>query len=404
MNTINAMKTAFCEEIEVMRSGHSMPYHKLSLMISLVTAVIFSILLQHQVVFDGYIAVIDLDSSRYSRELIQKLDASSYIEVTEVFRNPVAVNALLMHDRNIGGLYIPKNLERNLMNGQRSMKLGYYADYTNSAQNGVAIETLNEIISEQGAEVAAPKIAAMGNLSQDTTVNMLAPMSLGVRRLSDPVYSSTNAFVIAITIFFSSLYLGLSTLMITGRLNVTGQFERCLKMGIASWFARLMPYVFFYASGLAVAFCVLINFGQLRFEGNWLFYLLTIITTGMCIGMIALILSWNSTNPGAGAGFMILFVPPGFILGGSTMAIPFLTDWVKTISDIWPLVWQYSFLRDIAQRGDFQLGVAGVYGCYMIYASVLGLILVWRWHRSMKKMQEQQIGDIDALHFEMNKN
>lgn len=31
------------------------------------------------------------------------------------------------------------------MNGQRSMKLGYYADYTNSAQNGVAIETLNEI-------------------------------------------------------------------------------------------------------------------------------------------------------------------------------------------------------------------------------------------------------------------
>ena len=360
MNTINAMKTAFCEEIEVMRSGHSMPYHKLSLMISLVTAVIFSILLQHQVVFDGHIAVIDLDSSRYSRELIQKLDASSYIEVTEVFRN--------------------------------------------SAQNGVAIETLNEIISEQGAEVAAPKIAAMGNLSQDTTVNMLAPMSLGVRRLSDPVYSSTNAFVIAITIFFSSLYLGLSTLMITGRLNVTGQFERCLKMGIASWFARLMPYVFFYASGLAVAFCVLINFGQLRFEGNWLFYLLTIITTGMCIGMIALILSWNSTNPGAGAGFMILFVPPGFILGGSTMAIPFLTDWVKTISDIWPLVWQYSFLRDIAQRGDFQLGVAGVYGCYMIYASVLGLILVWRWHRSMKKIQEQQTGDIDVLHFEMNKN
>ena len=31
MNTINAMKMAFCEEIEVMRSGHSMPYHKLSL-------------------------------------------------------------------------------------------------------------------------------------------------------------------------------------------------------------------------------------------------------------------------------------------------------------------------------------------------------------------------------------
>ncbi|MCI6796511.1 MAG: ABC transporter permease [Succinatimonas sp.] len=404
MNTINAMKMAFCEEIEVMRSGHSMPYHKLSLMVSLVTAIVFSILLQHQVVFDGHIAVIDLDSSSYSRELIQKLDASSYIEIIEVYRNPVNVSALLMHDRNIGVLYIPKNLEKNLMNGQRSMKLGYYADYTNSAQNGVAIETLNEIISEQNATVAAPKIAAMGSLSGDATANMLSPMSLGIRRLSDPVYSSTNAFVIAITIFFSSLYLGLSTLMITGRINVTGQFERCLKMGVASWFARLMPYVFFYATGLCVAFCVLINFGQLRFEGNWLFYLLTIITTGMCIGMIALILSWNSSNPGSGAGFMILFVPPGFILGGSTMAIPFLTDWVKAISDIWPLVWQYSFLRDIAQRGEFQLGVVGVYGCYLVYASILALVLIWRWHGSMKKMQIRQAGDVDALHFEPNKN
>lgn len=109
MNTINAMKMAFCEEIEVMRSGHSMPYHKLSLMVSLVTAIVFAILLQHQVVFDGHIAVIDLDSSSYSRELIQKLDASSYIEITEVYRNPVNVSALLMHDRNIGVLYIPKN-------------------------------------------------------------------------------------------------------------------------------------------------------------------------------------------------------------------------------------------------------------------------------------------------------
>ena len=86
MNTINAMKMAFCEEIEVMRSGHSMPYHKLSLMVSLVTAIVFAILLQHQVVFDGHIAVIDLDSSSYSRELIQKLDASSYIEITEVYQ------------------------------------------------------------------------------------------------------------------------------------------------------------------------------------------------------------------------------------------------------------------------------------------------------------------------------
>lgn len=400
MSAIKQMVQAFCEELEVMRSGNSMPYHKLALMVALVTSLVFSILLQHEVVFDGHIAVIDLDDSRYSQTLIQKLDSSPFIRITQVYHNPVDVNSLLLGDRNIGVLLLPQNLEKDLQNGRSSINIGYFADHTNPAQNGTAIETLNEVLGEEGAGFAAPRIAAMGATSEQSIEASISPMRLVQRRVSDPVYSATNAFVIAIMIFFCSLYLGLSTLMITGRLRISHQFERAVAMGPWSFFARLLPYVLCYMTGITLAICVLVNFGQMRFVGNYLFFLLTLFVTGMSIGMIALFLSWNCPHPGLGASFMILFVPPGFILGGSTMAIPFLNDWVRMLSNIWPLVWEYSFLRDIAQRGGNMSGVVTMLGWYLAYASVLGLLVTWRWHRSARLQEAPRTTDINELHFE----
>lgn len=72
MTTIDAMKQAFFEEVAAMRSGHSMPYHKVALMIALVTCLFFCIFLQHQIAFDGRIAIIDLDNSRYSQRACAK--------------------------------------------------------------------------------------------------------------------------------------------------------------------------------------------------------------------------------------------------------------------------------------------------------------------------------------------
>ncbi len=52
MNVINTILSSVFEEIDAMRSGRFMPYHKISLMIALVTCLIFSVALSHQVVFN----------------------------------------------------------------------------------------------------------------------------------------------------------------------------------------------------------------------------------------------------------------------------------------------------------------------------------------------------------------
>lgn len=55
-----------------MFSGRFPPYHKMGIAVALITIVAFSIILSHDVVFEAPVAVIDLDQSRWSAELIEK--------------------------------------------------------------------------------------------------------------------------------------------------------------------------------------------------------------------------------------------------------------------------------------------------------------------------------------------
>ncbi|MBR1694091.1 MAG: ABC transporter permease, partial [Selenomonas sp.] len=64
------------DEIKFLFSGQGMPYEKVCLMVAMVITVIMSLLLSGNIAKDAKVAVIDLDNSAYSRELINHIDAS----------------------------------------------------------------------------------------------------------------------------------------------------------------------------------------------------------------------------------------------------------------------------------------------------------------------------------------
>lgn len=383
---MNKIMLSIIEEVQAMRSGLFPPYHKMALMMATLTCVIFSILFSHGVVIEGKISVIDLDHSSFSQELIEQINASAYIDVADVYHSPVNPAALTVHEHNLGVLYLPQNLEKDLSNGHRQINLGYLADYSNEAQNASVIEELNAIVGQISGQMAGISVARMG-LAENETQAAISPFAVKVRRLFDPVYSATNTTVTSFIYFFSSLYLGITTLMIMGRLHQSGMFETVLARGPLAMMARLLPYALFYTTAITLMYALLILFGQLRFDGSYLLFLPSVFMTAMCIGLIALFMSWNTGNPGEGASFMILIVPPGFIMGGATMAIGFLPEWAYTASHAFPLVWGYKIYRDIALRGQDFLEMTGIYGMFLLYMLVLMLAVTYRWYRSCHRVQ-----------------
>ena len=62
------------------------PYHKTAIAVAAVTTVLFSIVFAHSTIFEGRIAVVDLDHSKLSTELIEQINTNSYIRELPVER------------------------------------------------------------------------------------------------------------------------------------------------------------------------------------------------------------------------------------------------------------------------------------------------------------------------------
>ena len=63
---MNEILSSIVAEVQAMRSGKFIPYHKMAAAVALIVTVIFSVIFSHSTVFEGRISVIDLDGSKAS--------------------------------------------------------------------------------------------------------------------------------------------------------------------------------------------------------------------------------------------------------------------------------------------------------------------------------------------------
>ena len=93
------------DELRYLFSGQGMPYEKVAVMVAVVITVFMTVLLGNNFAKDAHIAVIDLDNSKYSHEIIDKLNASQYMKVTAVLNTPAEPKTLFYRDQNVAVVY-----------------------------------------------------------------------------------------------------------------------------------------------------------------------------------------------------------------------------------------------------------------------------------------------------------
>lgn len=362
------------EEIDAMTSGHFVPYHILSVLVSIIATLFFSAVFVQNTIYDGKIAVIDLDQSQTSTTLIEKLDASRYIEVARVTHHAIEPTSILMRDRYLGVLYIGPHFEKNLVRGDQSVSIGYFADSANMSQNSAISANLNSIIAQATA---------------DFTSKSSASVSVVTRNLFNVTGTYTNTIMSGFLFFFPSIYLGITVLMLMGRLHVTGLWrETILNRGFSALLARLIPYAFFYTATITFCLGILVIFNDLRFVGSIWGFLPVMFLTAFAVGLCAMILTFNATTPASGSAFMIFIVPPGFILGGITVATALLPEWCQLFSHLFPLTWLFAFYRDIALRGVEMSALISTYGAFLLYLTALATIVAAKYFKAQKVLLE----------------
>ncbi len=363
-------------ELNFLFSGKGMPYEKVCLMVAMIITVFLSVVLGGNFAKDTPVVVIDLDNSHYSRTFIDNMNASQYIKVTSVFNNAVDPEIFFYRDDAAAVVYIPRELEKNVNTGVTA-PIGVFYDNTNTALTADVKNILNEIVATENAKLA-------GNYSG-------GGLSLRDRNLFNPSGSTENAQTEGFLFFFGSMFFVFATIGMVPRLRMTHELDAILLNG-TPWdlVLRLVPYGLGLLTSFVVGMAVLRVWGDMVFSGELLSFLFIQFFFILAVGMLSLLFGWNAANPGIASSRMILFIPGGFILGGVTSPLTHLSPWVVTLSHIFPLTWEFHFVRDIVMRGATLTDLSKEVGMFFVYVGIIAVILVLRFYKGKKEMLAQK--------------
>ena len=378
MGFINSLK----DETKFLFSGKGMPYEKVCLTVAMIISVFLSVLLAGNFAKDAPVIVIDLDNSKYSRELVTQIDSSEYMRVKAVINVATNPEELFYRDEADAVIYLPEGLEKNFYSGNSS-PVGIFYDNSNTAQTADIKIAMNELLAINNA---------MMNGSSGGLV-------LNDRNLFNPAGSTSNTQTLGFLFFFGSMFFVFATIGMVPRLRLTKQLDKILLDG-TPWdlLGRILPYAACMVVSFFFGMAILRIWGDLVFSGRVVDFLLIQIVYAVMLGMMSVLIGWTAQNPGIASSRMILFIPGGFILGGVTSPLSHLSSWVVTASHIFPLTWEFHFTRDIIQRGATLAQISSEIGAFMIYVAIVAILLSLRFQTKrndlIKARQEETLQGI----------
>ncbi len=372
---INSLKN----EIKYLFSGLGMPYEKLSLIVAIFVTVFFSIYLGNNTTRDVAVAVIDLDHSRYSQELVSKIDSSPNMRVSSVVYTTQEPKKFLAQDKNFAVIVLPKDLERNHYSGQAA-SIGLFADNSNTSLSATIRSAINNLVALENSN-----ITVSGSSSS-------SGMVLNERLLFNPVSSTCNSTTQGFLFMFSSMFFTLATIGMVPRLRETGEWNEILKSGNPMMLAiRLLPYMGCLFVALFVGMAVLRLFGDMVISGTIWEFVITQCFYLPALGLMTLLFGWGAANPGVAGGRMVFLIPGGFVFGGATLPLSLFPSWVILSTHFFPLTWEFNFVRDIIIRGSHLWEIPDVIGGFFIYLGIIIAVFCYRFYKNAAELEEQEL-------------
>ena len=361
------MLNSLRDEVNFLFSGMGMPYQKVALMVAVVCTVIFTITLGNNTVREAPVAVVDLDNSKYSHELTETINASPFMQVKAVFNTPVDTRTLFYNDKYLAVIVLPRNLEKNRYTNSAGSVGVIYDDINGGANTGNMRQYLNLLVAHESLNIVGATDDSPG-------------ITLNERNLFNPQESPANgAEVQGFLFFFSSMFFVFATIGMIPRLRAEGKLQAAAVKGAPlDILIRLVPYCVCLLTALFVGMAILRVFGDMSFSGNVFLFLLTQLFYIPALGIMSLIFGWSAATPGVANSRMILFIPGGFIFGGSSGPLAIQSHWVQVLSHVFPLRWEFEFVRDIILRGAGFMDIASELGAFLLYCAVLLFIFYWK--------------------------
>ncbi|MGG1649888.1 ABC transporter permease [Paenibacillus sp. NRS-1780] len=386
---------AFIEEWKLLISGKLV---FVMLLVPIVVSASLGFVFKNNQLNDASVAVVDLDHSHYSRQLINKLNASQYIDVRYVQENETDSNLLLYNEKFFAVIYLPAGLEENRVKGVQS-NIGFYVDNTVGLATGNLRSAVTEIIATENAMLAGGGLRGMG-MSDSQVTGLTSNMLLQQRLLYNPTNVTLMTSVMGFMNTVMISLMGAAALTIVPRLREEGRLKDELQHSYGL-ILRVIPYAVVGCVSFFLSIGLLKQIGGLRFEANVWQMSIPFLMYTITLGLFAMVLGWSAANPGKASPRLMLLILPSFMLSGAQLPVAMLPPSLQYVSNILPLTWHFKFLRGVGFKGGSLKYFIPEVGGFLILLSALLLlifILIALEKRKLAKSEDAAVVVEPVLH------
>jgi ABC-2 type transport system permease protein len=316
---------------------------------SILGLLLFYAVYSAQVLKDIPTAVVDLDNSAASRELVDKIGKAEYLKLVASVTSYDDLQELIKQGKAVVGVVIPENYGRNLALG-RQVRVLAVIDGSNMIYATNASAALLTVTRTLSAQAGVSALVARGVQLQQAK-DAYQAIDFSEEPWFNPALNYAYFLVLAL-----ALNIWQQCCTLAACLNVIG--ERGMKSWLQIKACGISKFRFFASKSIAQIFIFkavvlplyILGFGALKLPLNcsWAALLLFTLAFTIAVHSIGTLASSFARNTVDAARFGMIIALPSFVLSGYTWPLEAMPVYLQKVAWILPQTWFFQGINYFA--------------------------------------------------------
>jgi ABC-2 type transport system permease protein len=298
-------------------------------------------------------AVVNLDGSTMSRQVVRMVDAASDVEIIEQVATLSEARQALVAQRAYAILMIPAQMEHDLLLGQRP-EIVIFSNSQFLTAGGIAARSISTSVSTFSAGVSLRLLEAQG-IGTDRALDLITPIPVQQSPLFNPSLDYIQFLLSAVMPTVMQIFICATAVLSFSREhhspNGMARLLRLSRTPTHAILGKILPYTLIGTFVLLLGDVLLFGFFDASFRGNvFVFFLNGLLFILACQALGALIALLSKDTTGA-LGLMGLIVAPSFGFAGVSFPRFGMTAFAQAWGSAIPLTPYLQLRTDQTLRG-----------------------------------------------------
>lgn len=341
------------------------------------------------------VAVLDLDRSALSRQIVQAVDAAPEVAVAHRPLDLSEARHLVLSGQAYGVVLVPAEFERDLRAGRRPEAVLFYNNQFMTPGSAVA-RSVQTALANVNAGIAVSMRVAQGE-ARHHAVQAVNPIPVQQSPLFNPTLDYVHFLLAALMPASLQIFICAATAYAVAlERSRPGGLRAMARLGggvVPAMLGKLLPYTVIFATVLALGDALLLFVYGMPFNGSMPIYLAGSLLFIIAYQMIGLVFGLAASSISLALGAAGIFTAPAFGFIGVSFPRLAMHGFATFWSVLMPLTWYMDLRVDQMLRGapvDISLASLGALGwSTLAYAVVAALLLVVQRPRDASRALEE---------------